>query len=363
MRDLGGRGGAVTAAARAALAGLAAALLGAASAAAGEPSAVSGERIARFERRLEELRAHSRIPGMSAAIAAGDRIVWTKGFGLADVASGRAASPDTVYHLASVTKPFASVVLLQEVEAGRLDLEAPVARYGITVDGPGTIRVKHLLTHTSEGMPGDRYWYNGGRFALLSRVVAAVTGGSFAAVVSARVLEPLGLRDTAPTPAQPQASAEANRDPVVFAHRLAQGYDRSGAPVAYETRFSTAAGLVSTVEDVARFSIAVDGERLWRADTRRRAFTPARSNSGDPLPYGLGWFVQPWGSTVLVWHYGLWTGASALLLKLPEQGLALVLLANADGLSQPFGLGAGDVLRSPFARAFLDLVAEPDRKD
>jgi hypothetical protein len=57
------------------------------------------------------------------------------------------------------------------------------------------------------------------------------------------------------------------------------------------------------------------------------------------------------------------TGASALLLKLPEQGLALVLLGNANGLSQPFALGAGDVLRSPFARAFLDLVAEPGRTD
>jgi CubicO group peptidase (beta-lactamase class C family) len=288
------------------------------------------------------------------------RLVWTKGLGHADMAGRRPAAPDTVYHLASLTKPFAAVVLLQAVEAGQLDLETPVARYGIELESHGTIRVKHLFTHTSEGAPGESYRYHGARFAQLDKVVAAVTGVSFATAVSARILEPLALRDTAPNPAQPQACAEAKRDTGTFARRLAQGYDSDGlTPVAYPTYFGTAAGLVSTVEDVARFSIAVDDDRLWRAETRRRAFTPPLSTKGERLPYGLGWFVQDWNGLTLVWHYGLWTGTSTLIVKVPERRLTFIVLANSDGLSRPFGLGGGDLLRSPFAREFLQLWMAP----
>jgi hypothetical protein len=83
-------------------------------------------------------------------------------------------------------------------------------------------------------------------------------------------------------------------------------------------------------------------------------FTPACSDGGQVQPYGLGWFVQEHAGTKLVWHYG-WApyAYSSLILKVPDQGVTLILLANSDGASAEFDLGAGDVLRSPFARAFL----------
>ena len=302
------------------------------------------------------MRQRYRVPGMSAALVADDRVVWTRGFGHADVASGTPATPDTVYHLASLTKPCAAVVLLQLVEAGRLDLDAPVSQYGVALESPGVVRVRHLLTHTSEGVPGERYHYNGSRFALLDRVIAGVTGTSFATELGQRILEPLGLYDTAPNPRQPRRCAEARRDADAFARRLATGYDDDGiTPVAYQAYFGTAAGLVSTVGDMARFAIAVDTGRLLRPATRELAFTPAVSPSGAVLPYGLGWFVQEHRGTTLRWHYGLWTGTSSLIVTVPERRLTFILLANSAGVSL-FGLGSGDVLRSPFARAFLDAL-------
>jgi CubicO group peptidase (beta-lactamase class C family) len=78
------------------------------------------------------------------------------------------------------------------------------------------------------------------------------------------------------------------------------------------------------------------------------------STRGDTLPYGLGWFVQKIKGVHIQWHYGYWTGNSSLIIRVPDRKLAFVLLANSDGLSRNTALGAGDLLSSPAARAFLD---------
>jgi CubicO group peptidase (beta-lactamase class C family) len=117
---------------------------------------------------------------------------------------------------------------------------------------------------------------------------------------------------------------------------------------------SAAAGLLSNVLDLAKYDAAIDGHTLVRAETQERAWTPASTPEGKKLPYGLGWFVQSDEGMRLVWHYGYWPESfSSLYVKLPERKMTLILLANSDGLSAPFLLGAGDVIRSPFANSFL----------
>lgn len=310
----------------------------------------------KLESRLEALRLRWDIPGMSAAVALDGKILWEHGFGYADVAARRPATPDTVYHLASLTKPFAATVFLQLVHEGRLNLDAPVTEYGIQLESEGVIRVKHLLSHTSEKMPGETYRYNGTRFGQLDKVLTGVTGQSFATEVSRRILEPATLTNTCPNPHSPEACREAGRDAVEFARRLAQGYEPDGAtPVEYKRHFVTAAGLVSTVGDMVRFSAALDDGRLLPVEMQRLAYTPAVTSTGKRLPYGLGWFVQERHGVQVLWHYGWWVGDSSLMIKIPERKLTFVLLANSDGLSRKFDLGKdNDVRRSPFARAFLD---------
>jgi CubicO group peptidase (beta-lactamase class C family) len=292
---------------------------------------------------------------MVAGVAQDGRIVWEKGFGFADLTNRIAATPEHVFHLASLTKPFAAVVLLQLMEAGQLDLEAPVEQYGITLKAEGPIRVRHLLTHTSEGVPGAKYRYSGNRFAALDKVLLGVTNRRFAQLVAERVLEPLALANTAPNPYDREACAAAGRDPEVFLLRSVRGYAFDGlTPVAYSKHFATAAGLVSTVGDMLRFSVALDEGRLLRPETRALAFTPARSNGGKPLPYGLGWFVQTRRGKKLVWHYGWDRAKSSLIIKVPERKLTFVLLGNSEALSRKFDLGKDEeVTRSPFAREFL----------
>jgi CubicO group peptidase (beta-lactamase class C family) len=257
-----------------------------------------------------------------------------------------------------LTKPFAAVVLLQLVEAGKLDLDAPMESFGSKLKADGMIRVRHVLTHTSEGSPGEKFRYSGNRFAELDKVLRAAGGKSFAELVAERVLNPLQLTNTSPNPLNPAACARAGRDSAEFLQRSAQGYAFDGqTPVEYQKHFVTAAGLVSNVEDMLRFSIALDSDGLLRLETRQLMFTPARTSQGRTLPYGMGWFIQQRKSTKIVWHYGWDRANSTLIVKVPDRSATFVLLGNSEALSRKFDLGRDeDVTRSPFAREFLNVI-------
>lgn len=104
------------------------------------PVAPPAASIAELEDRIERLRASSHIPAVTAVIAKGQEIVWIKGFGTADLATNRPAADTTIYHLASLTKPFASTVILQLVDEGKVSLDDPISTYGINLPSSGTIR-------------------------------------------------------------------------------------------------------------------------------------------------------------------------------------------------------------------------------
>jgi len=314
--------------------------------------------VEEFDQRLESLRQQAHIPAISVAIAENQRIAWSKGYGTADLATNRLASDATVYHFASLTKPFASAILLQLSEEGKISLDDPVANYGIVLPSPpsGIIRIRHLLSHTSSGIPGTTYSYDGDRFSLLDSVIARATGGSFATELVRRIVQPLGLASIAPNPGAAAFSA-TGLDRSTYEANLARGYTYANGkyvPTPYPTLFSSAAGLTGSVLDLAAFSMALDrGDVLGQAE-RDLAFTPTVSVAGDTLPYGLGWFSTRYKGERIVWHYGLWTAISSLIIKVPSRNLTFVVLANSDALSAPYPLAAGRLDSSPWARAFLD---------
>ena len=314
--------------------------------------------FAEFEQRLEDMRASSHIAAITAVISKGQDVVWVKPYGLADVGAQRAPTENTVYHLASLTKPLAATVLLQLVQEGKVSLDDPVSMYGVNLASPaGTVvRVRHLLSHTSEGVPGTRYSYNGDRFALLENVIAEAAGKSFAAALQERIIVPLGLQRTAPNPQSP-SFAISGFDRSTFEANMARGYTYSAGsyqPTAYPTLFGAAAGLTSSALDYAAFSMAMDRDALLQPATKALAYTPVVSPSGETFPYGLGWFSTDYRGVHVIWHYGLWTANSSLIVKVPDRGLTFVVLSNSDALSSPYQLGAGKLETSPWARLFLD---------
>jgi CubicO group peptidase (beta-lactamase class C family) len=134
--------------------------------------------------------------------------------------------------------------------------------------------------------------------------------------------------------------------------------DRSDLPVVPMT---AGGGLVSTVRDLARLDAALDpdfrGGSLLLPETIAAAWNPAADRNGQATPMGLGWFVQFHRGERVVWHFGNVPNAySSLIVKLPAKKITLILLANSDGLSNPFQLPAGDVTRSLFATLFLKLT-------
>jgi CubicO group peptidase (beta-lactamase class C family) len=283
-------------------------------------------------------------------------MVWAKGFGYANVEKRVTATPATCYHLASLTKTFASTIIMQLVEEGLLDLDDPVSKYGIELQSPSVVRVKHLLTHTSEGTPGAAFRYNGGRFGLLDDVIIGASGRTFCELLVERIIKPLELKYTAPNLLSPNNCLLTWPERVQFAEYLAQGYTSDGQNrQAYPDYFGVSAGLISSVVDVAKYSIAIDNNMFLREETKALVFSPTISINGQTLPYGLGWFVQNYRGVKLVWHYGYWTANSSLIIKVPERELAFIILANTDMLSRAFpNIGNGDISVSVVALEFLN---------
>ncbi len=327
--------------------------------------------LERFVERLDEYRKHLNIPGMSAAVIMNQRLVWAQGFGFADVENKIKATPRTPYHLASLTKTFASQVIMKLLEEGKIDLDEPVKKYNVNIpDDPG-ITIRHLLTHTSEGSPGGNYKYNGARFGLLGRIIEKVTGSSFRELVVTQIIKPAQMNDTAPElprsslrdyePGQSPATDEQNFKRIN--KELAKPYALNDSLEAIlgeypnPNHMGVSTGLISTVVDMAKYDIAIDNNAFINKKMQELVYTPAISNSRKTLPYGLGWFVQEFADTKLIWHYGWEVNFSALILKVPEHNVTFVVFANTDELSRPFRLGNGDVLNSPPAVEFLKSIA------
>lgn len=348
---------------------------------------VGRDRVKIFAQTVEQLRETFNIPGLSVAVLHNQRIQFAKGFGYADIENRIAATADTPYNIASLTKSIAAAVLMQLVEEGQIHLDDKIADIlkdtefhyrGDTYRGYSSvckkikaaqhstsfplfqdyrcdtekITVKHHLTHTAQGDPGDIYRYNGFLYGMLSYVAAESSGKSFKELLVTKIVNPLKMTGTLP-------NGNRKRSERILGKR-SQYYrvNDTGEFVAsaYSTDLSAAAGMTSTVRDLAKFDIAMDRNLIVSQASKSKMFTSAISSNGRALPYGLGWFVQERRGVKLVWHYGWAPNAySSLILKIPDENLTLIILANSDGASAPFDLGKGNVLTSPFAIEFLDL--------
>jgi CubicO group peptidase (beta-lactamase class C family) len=318
-----------------------------------------------FERYLDSLRQQTGIPGLSAAIVQGRKVIWERGFGQRDIETNQPALPDTPYPIGGLTQSFGAVALGQCIERGTLDVDAPVDRWAPAL--PAGVTVRQLLSHSSTGT----FQYDASRFAALTAVADDCGDQPFRPRVTTDVLERLGMADSAPgtdlvappEPVRAQFQAEQLARFGRVLDRMASPY-RVSAGRATRTDFQprgvdVATGLVSTVRDLARFEAALDDSGvLLRADYLAAARARTTAPSGQPLPTGLGWFVQDYNGQPVVWQFSAMTDAySGLLLKVPTRDLTLVLLANSDGLSASFDLERGDVTRSAFAALFLRLFA------
>lgn len=317
--------------------------------------------IAKFERDVDDIRNTLHIPGLSVAIVKNQQVLWTRGFGYADVENHIPATPDTLYSVASVTKTFGSMLVMQLVEQGKLSLDDPIAPYTPSKWSPTItderVKIRHILSHTSEGTPGDKFQYSGNIYDALTPVIEKKYGAPFRQVIAQRILEPLGMTESVP-------SHDVLDDPAL-ARRYAQNLERFAKPYTlyghdeivpstYPGRDAgAAAGLLSTVRDLAKYDAAIDRHALLAPKTQELAWTPFVSNSGEKLPYGFGWFTDEYRGERIIYHSGNWgTAFSAFYVKVPAKNLSLILLANSEALSDGFWFPDA-VETEPFVCSFL----------
>ncbi len=310
------------------------------------------------------------IPGAALAIVEGDRIVYTRGYGRARP-GGETPTPQTPFALGSTTKSFTALAVMQLVEAGKIDLDAPVQRYlpWFRVADPAAsaqITVRHLLNQTSglsmlagtvcladvDDRPaaaerqaralaslelsqpvGAAFQYCNLNYNVLGLVIEAAGGQPYAEYVQQHILAPLGMRRTCTS----RAAAKANG--LATGHRYWFGAPVAASDMPFPSSALAAGGLISTSDDLARYLIAhLNGGRCGDAqvlsnagiDEMHRGAAAQRVGGAVIAAYGMGWFVNQTGGTTLVSHGGNVPEFSSFLGLLPEQQKGVVLLVNAD---------------------------------
>lgn len=303
--------------------------------------------------------ARRRIPGLALAVLRQGQPPILRGYGLASVELAAPVTPDTVFDLASVTKPFTAMAIMALVTDGKLSLDHPIARYiDQTPPGWSTLTVRHLLTHTSgiapplsfasiikpaqpvladlttqqlfeaaardpiRFAPGERHNYRDTNYFLLGMIIERVSGERYRDFLARRFFRPLGMSST------------FIPDSWQVVPQRAGGYTfRDGALVRLrrdaQVELGAHAGLFSSVADLAKFDAALDAGRVLPRAALEQMWTPAVLNDGSHWPYGLGWRLGDRRGHRIVGHSGI-TGAD--YLKLPDDGVTVIALTNLGHL-------------------------------
>lgn len=314
-----------------------------------------------FDREVKEYAELLRLPGLSLAVVQDGSIVHRLRLGFSDVESRKPIADDSIFWLASVTKTFSAVMMMQYEQEGRLSLDDPLIEYPLTLIYPqrvrADLRLKHVLSHTSEGTPGTAFVYNGARYNFIYGVFEQMTGLEFFEAytreLNARIIQPLGLEAT--LPGFPDTNQNSLRARIVtpYSYDWEKHQFTVNRGALNPGRAYPGTGLLSCINDLAAYTTALDRDHLMTGSSYRKMTSPFMLNDGRPGDYGLGWFTTDFAGIRLHWAYGLGDSDSAILLRVPSRKLCLILLCNSTFATDPSRLGGGNPLTSPFIVAFL----------
>ncbi len=300
------------------------------------------EAIEQFRREVNQLKSYYHIPGLAVVVKKGNRILDEQYLGYGDRQSGRLIDSTSLFPIASLTKVFTSVLLMQLVEQGKLSLDDPLNRYVQNSSLPNQVLIKHLMSHTSQGTVGEYFQYSS-RFSLLTRVLEKASGMGFAQLLQSKILDPIELKHTF---LLADSSVAQHFQATLVKGYLFDGQTKNGF---YDYGYSAAGGLVSTALDLAKFDDALNQNRLISQASKQLMFTPFTPSS----PYGLGIFSQPLGSQRVIWAYGQYDCFASLFIKIPAKDLTLIMTANNNLPSDAPRLIYGNLMGSLFALGFL----------
>src|SRR5215471_6560553 len=280
------------------------------------------QRFAAFGDYLESLRVQAGIPGMAAGIVGASDLAWERAFGQQDVERGISVRTDTPFEFDGLTQIFTASLVLRCVEEGRLSLEDRVDQFVADSPEPAAT-LRQLLTHTSGDASDPTFLYRPERLAPLQVAVRRCTGSSFREEMS-MLLARFAMIDSVPgldvLTLVPPAEGIPDQLAVVryttALERMAKPYvavprTRPSPSQYVATTLTPWSGLISSVRDYAQFDLALRSGLVIRPETLLAAWRPPVSRTGQPLPHGLGWFVQLYNGELIAWQIGESDNASS----------------------------------------------------
>jgi CubicO group peptidase (beta-lactamase class C family) len=310
--------------------------------------------IAGLDKEISESLRDATVPGMSIALIRDGKTYWVHGFGVKDVKTKQPVTEETTFEAASLSKPVFAYGVLKLVDAGKLDLDAPLTKYlpQRYIEGDDRldkITARIVMSHRTgfrnwrgDGSnplkiyftPGEKFSYSGEGFVYLQKVVEQITGKKLNEYMSEAVFVPLGMASS---------SYIWTKE---YDARSATGHDADGQP---EEKWkpqeaNAASSLQTTAADYARFVEAVlNGNGLKPATLQELekphiAVDPACTNCTDRVPgqlskelfWGLGWGIQETKDGESLWHWGDNGSFKAYVVAYPKQKIGLVMFLNGQ---------------------------------
>jgi CubicO group peptidase (beta-lactamase class C family) len=323
-------------------------------------------------------------PGAAIAVILGDRVVYSKGLGVASVETGEPVTSDTLFRIASTTKMLTAAALASLEDQGRIRFDAPIDRYAKGLDSKiGRLTLHQLLSHTS-GLrdetsysgphddaalgtfvrswtsdylftePGDVFSYSNPGYALAGFVLGEVTGKPYAEAMHDVLFEPLGMSRSGLRPTL------AMTYPLSQAHESGASGPRVVRPFPDDSRFWPNGGVFTTVNDFSRFAIAilnggkVDGKQALPSAVFARISKSYLSRPGgtatDHVEIAYGLLERHLRGARVLQHGGSRLGSGSVVRFAPEHHFAVIILANRTGSFLPKTLEKITELCVPLAR-------------
>jgi CubicO group peptidase (beta-lactamase class C family) len=298
-------------------------------------------------------------PGAAVIVVRDGRVIFRKGYGLANVELGVPIEPDMVFRLGSITKQFTAVAILMLAEQGKLSLDDDLTKFLPDYPTKGQrITIEHLLTHTSgiknytslpewlaiwrkdltvkeivdlfkdqpmDFAPGERWNYSNSGYILLGAIIEKVSGQTYQEFIEKNIFTPLSMKHS------------YYDNTVRLIPRRVEGYSkgqdgyRNAAYLSMSQPFSAGA-LMSSVDDLALWDAALYTEKLVKQQSLKRAWNPRLLTNGKSAHYGYGWSMSSYVSHPIIEHGGGVNGFSTYALRMPADRIFVAILSNRDSM-------------------------------
>ena len=313
------------------------------------------------------------VPGLSVAIVRDGKIVKLKGYGIANLEWQQPVTPDTVFQIASSTKPFAGTALMLLVDQGKISPSDKVRKY--IPDAPAeweAMTIRHLATHSSgisgrvdagdnasvqeyvkaafknplDYKPGEKSAYGFADSVVLTYIIEKISGQNFVDFLNSSLIRPLGMTSTS-------FDFASVSGPVRFSDVIPkragiyswENGKNQNYTFYYPVRGYAAGGMLSTASDIAKLATALDGGKLLSQQSIEQMWSRDKLADGTMNGFGVGWVVEEYNGRRTVGHSG--GPALADILRFPDEKLTIIVLANGQRLFPYLAKGIAEIYFPP----------------